>query len=727
MKRFPEPIILMLSLAMAAVAHAQKRPYVGYAYPAGGRQGSTFEIKLGGQDLDFVNGAVVTGTGVAAKVTRFYRRIGNQEVQLLNEQLKILKSAETNSPAAEPAMMAAEPPPMMESNNPPAATPAAGDLIGKIQHRLQEAVSTPACASLASLVWLEVTIAADAPPGPRELRLVTPRGVSNPLVVHVGTLPESTRKAMISASLQVLGKEASARRKRPPEEIDVTVALPCTVNGQIASGEVNRYRFHAAKGQRLVMSTQARQLIPYIADAVPGWFQPVLALYNSKGREVAYQDDHWFKPDPVILFEVPADDDYVLEIHDSLYRGREDFVYRITIGELPYVTSIFPMGGNANAPAPPRMLGWGLHHAKLDIPAEPHDGGLVWLAATCPSGRSNAMPYRLDTLPELSEKESNNHTALAQKITLPIIINGRIGTPDDWDVYQFKARANDEVVIEVHARQLDSPLDSIIKLTDSTGKVLAFNDDSEDLTAGTNTHHADSYLMTRLPADGNYFVHIGDTARHSGDAHGYRLRISAPRPGFELRVVPSSLAIPVRAGATATVYAIRKDGFTGPIQLTLQNPPDGISAAPATIPAGQPMVKFYLKATRNSPDGPCPLILSGNANTSFGPLTRVAVPAEDRMQAFLWRHLVPATQWLATVTDPRSVPNPKRIAPTLPNPPKDKQPPGANTPANTPPVQKFTKQQIEGRLRQLKFLYEEGWLTDSFYLEKVAACHDALL
>ncbi len=108
---------------------------------------------------------------------------------------------------------------------------------------------------------------------------------------------------------------------------------------------MNRYRFEAHKGQRLVITTRARQLVPYIADAVPGWFQPVMALYDAKGKEIAYDDDYRFNPDPTILVEVPHDGEYVLTITDAIYRGREDFVYRITLGELPFVTSIFPLGG----------------------------------------------------------------------------------------------------------------------------------------------------------------------------------------------------------------------------------------------------------------------------------------------------------------------------------------------------------------------------------------------
>ena len=64
---------------------AQRRPYIGYTYPAGAQQGTTCQIKLGGQDLDDVNAVLVTGTGVSARVVNYYRRLNNQELQLLRE------------------------------------------------------------------------------------------------------------------------------------------------------------------------------------------------------------------------------------------------------------------------------------------------------------------------------------------------------------------------------------------------------------------------------------------------------------------------------------------------------------------------------------------------------------------------------------------------------------------------------------------------------------------
>ena len=88
------PILgLAVLLAIAAAADAQQRPYIGYVYPAGGQQGATFPVKLGGQGLDEVNQVLVTGEGVSAKIVEYLRKIGPQEVTLLREQLNELKRA----------------------------------------------------------------------------------------------------------------------------------------------------------------------------------------------------------------------------------------------------------------------------------------------------------------------------------------------------------------------------------------------------------------------------------------------------------------------------------------------------------------------------------------------------------------------------------------------------------------------------------------------------------
>ncbi len=700
--------VVALGFSMAAsAALAQTRPYIGYAYPAGGQQGTTFQVKLGGQTLDDVNQVLVTGDGVKARVVEYFRRLNPQEMQLLNEQARDLRRATSSVPESK-AMLA------------------------KIERRTRDYVQTPACDSIAALVVAEITLAPDAKPGVRELRLGTPRGVSNPLVFHVGQLPEHTREPMITASKQILGKEYLALRRRPTNDLDVRVNIPCTVNGQIASGEVNRYRFTARKGQRLVIEAQARQLIPYIADAVPGWFQPVIALYDDRGREIAFSDDYRFKPDPVILHDVQKDGELMFTISDSIYRGREDFIYRVSVGELPFVTSVFPLGARPGAVTNPKIQGWNLDSTELALPGADAAPGIHALATQAKGKVSNPVLFAVEPLSEALDKEPNNSAASAQKITLPVVVNGRIDRADDWDVFQFNGKSNDMVAVEVMARRLDSPLDSVVKLTDARGRVLAVNDDREDLTGGFNTHQADSWLMARLPSTGTYFVHIGDTARKGGEEYAYRLRVSPPQPDFSLRVVPSSINLRPNSSGTLTVYAARRDGFAGSIQLGLENPPKGITAVPVKLARGENVARITVAAGPGAAHKPVSLVVTGAAKIDEKELVRTAVPAEDRMQAFLWRHLAPANELAALVINPNYEAPRKRVtreirATVASNEMAAAKSAATNTTTGTnatvaAKTQKFSKSQIAGRLRQLQLLFDEGLLTEDFYVEKVAEC-----
>lgn len=710
-------------LATSSTVLAQSRPYIGFAYPAGGQQGTTFRVRLAGQNMGDLNGVAVSGAGVTARVVEYLRPLGPIDIGLLYQQQNELRKPKANAGAA--MMMMSSETPMMAS----AATlgamvdRSAPRLMAKLQKRVTEYCNQPTTGALSALAFIEVTIAPDASPGERELRLVTLRGgASNPLPFHVGQVPEYCRKPMVTSSKQILGKEYLALRKRPETEIEDRISIPCTVNGQIANGEMNRYRFEARKGQRLVITTLARQLIPYIADAVPGWFQPVLALYDADGKELAYNDDYRFKPDPIIVYEVPKDGEYILAVADAIFRGREDFVYRVTIGEAPFVTSVFPLGGRAGETHPIKMTGVNLADASLIPVAADAEPGIQQVAANKKGFISNRVPFALDTLPEILDKESNNTPSRAQKIALPVIVNGLIDKKDDWDVFQFNGSAGDMVVAEVMARRLDSPVDSVIKLTDAKGQLLAFSDDREDLGSGLNTHHADSYFMAKLPANGTYYVHVGDSARKGGEEFGYRLRISPPRPDFELRTMTSSASVRMKNSMAFIVFALRKDGFNEPIKLTLKNLPPGLTPYPATLATNKNTISVGFKADVATTNGPVNAIIIGTAKIGDKEVVHQAVPAEDRMQAFLWRHLVPARELKVLVYDPASVLPPKYVAPDLPLAllPRAK----AVTAEAEAAGRKITKGQVAGRVSQLRRLYEEGLFTTSFYHDRIVECGD---
>jgi hypothetical protein len=501
----------LAALACSSLATAQS--YIGYVYPAGGQQGKTFQIKLGGQRLTGVNKVIVSGEGVSAKLVRFERRLSNQDVRLLREQLKELKREVQPENKRWRKGKGKKKPSMMENtmmdmqtmegaktggktNANSAANSAANPktlaLIDRVEKRLAAYVRRPASASIAEITYAEVTIAPNAKPGTREIRLATPRGITNPLVFIVGQIPETSRRPMYTQQFQVLGKEAASLRKLPPEETEVAINLPCTANGQIGSGEINRYRFTAKKGQNLVVSVKARELIPYVADAVPGWFQPVVTLHDADGNEVAYHDDYRYNPDPSFLFLAPKEGEYVCSIHDSIYRGREDFIYRLTIGELPFLTGINPLGQHSGSPAKVTMTGWNLKGAKLTLPPANAKPGTYQITAKKGKLVSNPSPFLISSQPERQEKEPNNSMTQPQTVSLPLTVNGRIDHKDDIDIFRFTGKKDQKIVAEIHARRLGSPLDSMLKITRADGQVLALNDDHEDLASGTHTHHADS-------------------------------------------------------------------------------------------------------------------------------------------------------------------------------------------------------------------------------------------
>ncbi len=597
-------IAVIATVSTTLVGQQQQNvPHAGYVYPAGGRQGTTLRIVIGGQFLDGAASAIVSGVGVDARVVGIDKPLNGQPLTELRDKLQ-------------------------EMQKQPAA-PALQQEMLKLRDRIVDSARRNQSPVLSEFVTLDVTIAPSATLGARQLRLNTSLGLTSPLIFVVGQLPEFQERDV----------------KTAPADAELTVALPATVNGrlipgdidrvkfparmapQYMPGDVDRYRFAARKGQHLLCAVSARDLMPYLADAVPGWFQATLALYDASGRELAYNDDDRFHPDPVLEFHIPTDGEYVVEIRDAIYRGRDDFVYRLSIGEPTALTSVFPRVGGP-------------------------------------------MPASFDGLPDVREREPNNGGASAQKVKWPAIVGGRIQDPGDWDVFSITGRAGEAIVAEVVARRMDSPLDSVLDVTDAAGRRLARNDDADDKGAGLETHHADSYLRVVFPANGTYFVRVGDIQHHGGPEFDYRLRLSAPRPNFELRVSPSSLNVSGGGTIPVTVTAIRRDGFAGDIGLALASAPAGFVLSGARVPAGEERVRMTLTVPPTSaaaPPQPLSLRIEGRAAVEGKTLVQPAVPADDMMQAFAYHHLVVADDLRVLVSSRGGTRVPARVVSRLPS------------------------------------------------------------
>src|SRR6185436_15511467 len=207
-----------------------------------------------------------------------------------------------------------------------------------------------------------------------------------------------------------------------------------------------------------------------------------LAILDAQGKELARDEDaRGF--DSLVEFTAPEDGEYVAQLRDFQYRGGGNYTYRLFAGVLPYVDSIFPFGGQRGKPVEVSVSGRNLQGTEkmmLNIdPASPL--GRQEIRLNTPQGFSNPIAFDVQNISEFIESEPNSGTN-ANSITLPVIINGRIGEPKDNYRFKFKVDADQKIVCVVAARGFGSPLDALLSVS-ANDSVISQNDDADGTDA----------------------------------------------------------------------------------------------------------------------------------------------------------------------------------------------------------------------------------------------------
>lgn len=145
--------------------------------------------------------------------------------------------------------------------------------------------------------------------------------------------------------------------------------------------------------------------------------------------------------------------------------------------------------------------------AVLHISADAVPGRRAVRVLNEQSGLTNLAWFSVGRLPERSEQEPNNERTAAEKVTLPVTINGRVNPETDVDSFQFSGRAGQRLVALVQAHALDvhgqykkrGVVDASLEILDASGRVVAEAQDTLGL---------DPLLETTLPADGDYVAQV---------------------------------------------------------------------------------------------------------------------------------------------------------------------------------------------------------------------------
>jgi hypothetical protein len=203
-----------------------------------------------------------------------------------------------------------------------------------------------------------------------------------------------------------------------------------------------------------------------------------------------------------------------------------------------------------------------------DVPVGQYDVRVV-----APAGLSNFRAFVVGDWPEVIEKEPNNEPGQAQRVTLPVVINGRIDRPTDVDHYVFAAKKGQRVLINCWAWRIDSLLDGTLMLYDARGKELAYNGDY---------YGKDPFLDFTAPEDGDYTIKIWDFVYGGGNDFFYRLHIGS-LPHLDA-VIPAA----VRPGEKTTVTLYGRNlpgGKPAPDGAQIQGRPLDVVTRTLEIPA----------------------------------------------------------------------------------------------------------------------------------------------
>lgn len=436
-----------------------------------------------------------------------------------------------------------------------------------------------------------VSIASDCPTGIHEARVMTRLGISSSRVFSVSSLPEQTVDA-------------------PNRSLDTAfpVAVDSVCNAVMTRQAIDFYSFKANAGQRVIIDCAAQGIDSKLA--------PVLIVADASGADLQVE-----RRGGSIDFTAPQEGTYIIKVHDLTYSGGPHHFYRLvlrsakteeTLPQLPSVAMV-------------NAFSW---------PPE----GLAETAAE-------------------SEVEPNNVHSTAQAISLPCDISGSFAPAADVDTFEFHATQGEVWWVEVASERLGLPTDPSIVVQHVTNPgtenetltdVAELSDIPSPVKVSSNGYSYDGPPYNAGSSDILGKLEIKQTGLHRlqiRDLFGgtrndprnvYRLVIRKASPDFALVAWAlhmnlrngdrNALSKPIalRGGATMPleVVAIRRDGFDGPIELSMEDLPEGVSAAGMTIPAGASRGIMLVSADENAPRGLASAKFVGRASIGDTVVTR---------------------------------------------------------------------------------------------------------
>ncbi|MDB5348341.1 MAG: putative subtilase-type serine protease precursor [Schlesneria sp.] len=410
-------------------------------------------------------------------------------------------------------------------------------------------------------VTYKLNIPGDVACGVHAMRVVTDKGVSPLRFLIVDDLPSipSAGSNTTFAAAQV-------------------ISVPTAVDGTVPNLSWQFFKFPAQPGQRIAIEVLARR--------IGSSLDPMIRLMDTKGRELAFNDDTpGLSGDASLVYTFKDAGEYIIELRDIKYGAG---AYRLRIGDFPIATVAYPLAIQRGTTANVTLAGFnvdGLQPVPVTIPGD-QPGEWRHVSFKRPGAFSGFSTVEIATSPQFLELEPNNTAEQANRVEFGHDINGRLDQPGDVDRFLFAAKKDQSATFIGITRQQGSPSDLNFRI---------LNKDGGQVAAAEDTGTSEGTVAFKAPADGDYVLVVEDLNHRGGSEHAYRIEVTTAPAQFALATSLDTFNIPVGGNVMATVTATRK-GYAGPIELSATNLPPGVTASKSVIGAGRNDAVITLQA-----------------------------------------------------------------------------------------------------------------------------------
>lgn len=506
-------------------------------------------------------------------------------------------------------------------------------------------------------------------PFPFELEPTPPERSNDGAWVFALTVPESvplgthpirvqTDEGISNAFPMVVGQFAQVAEVEDNNEFDKAQplpALPVVVEGRVAGADVDCFRFAGKKGETILIDAQCARIGSGVDPTIK------LTLAGPPRRYIASAEDSpGLLTDARLVAELPEDGDYVVEISDARYAGGGRPVYRLTIANAPMAEEVYPLGGRTG-----EVVGFELRGGTLKEP-------LLAAARLSPSGAAlehwprfvagsldveSVLPLSLSNVPEI--REPADPSAPRPRAAAPVVFNGRIDASGQEDVFVLAASPGQKIRARVEAASLGSALDGVLRVLNPAGAEIARGDDTPRTPPGGDPanqyNDPDPSLTFDVPADATEVtLALSDLAKRGGIGYPYRIIVEPASPSFDLSLHEPQTSVP-RGGSAVVGVSVVRNGYDGPIELLVEDPPPGLTFRTGTIPSWQTVGAFSLSAAPDADFPAAPLKVVGVGQGPGGPVREKAVGRTVFAQQGLLPTNIVVEEGLASAPSPATV------------------------------------------------------------------------